>query len=124
MRVSSSPDLYIDYSFICLIPKKKGAAHANDFRPISLINSIQKIISKVLSNRLGVMHETISTSQSAFLKDRLLLDSFVTANELVAWDSYKAVEGVGVKVDFEKAYDKVSWEFLFKIMNWLGFGEK
>lgn len=70
------------------------------------------------------MHEIISTSKSVFLKGRLLLDSFVTPNELVASGSNKEVEGVGVKMDFEKAYDKVSWHFLFKIMNWLDLNEK
>lgn len=42
----------IDYTFICLAPKKKGALRANDYRPISLPNGIQKILSKVLANGL------------------------------------------------------------------------
>ncbi len=64
-----------------------------------------------------VMHEVISTSQTTFLKGRLLPVSFVTTTELVAQGGSKiAVEEVGVKEDFKKAYDKVSWDFLFKIM--------
>ncbi len=42
----------IDYAHICLVPKKEGAKAANDFRAICLINCVQKIISKVLANRL------------------------------------------------------------------------
>lgn len=43
-----------DYSFVCLIPKKEGTHKAKEYRPISLINGIQKIISKVLANRLAL----------------------------------------------------------------------
>ncbi len=58
----------IDYSHICLVPKK-GAKTTNDFRPICLINSVEKIISKILANRLEkVMDKIISPSQTAFLK--------------------------------------------------------
>lgn len=111
----------IDYSFVCLVLKKEGARKAGDFRPISLINGVQKIISKVLANRLrDALQEIISPSQSAFLKRRNILDSFVTASELVGWGTKYGVEGVGVKVDFEKAYDRVNWGYLRKVMGWLG----
>ncbi len=82
----------MDYSFLCLIPKKEGAVTANDFRPISLINGVQKIISKVLANRLErVMDDIISPSQAAFLKNRYILDSFITASEIISW-SHKSGE--------------------------------
>ncbi len=42
----------MDYSYICLVPKKEGVNTASDFRPISLINGVQKIISKVVANKL------------------------------------------------------------------------
>lgn len=59
----------LDYAYICLVPKKEDANSASDFRPISLINGVSKIISKVLSNRLeGVMKNIISPTQAAFLK--------------------------------------------------------
>ncbi len=115
----------LDYSHICLIPKKEGAKTANDFRPICLINSVQKIISKVLANRLEKkMSMIISPSQTAFLKGRLILDSFVTASELVSWGSKVNTEAVGIKADFEKAFDRVNWVFLRNILKWLGANEK
>ncbi|OAY62569.1 LINE-1 retrotransposable element ORF2 protein [Ananas comosus] len=114
-----------DFSFVCLIPKKEGACHANDFRPICLMNGIQKIISKVLANRIATVLPTIiSSSQSAFIKDRLLADSFVTASELLNWCAKSGKECVSIKVDFEKAYDNVRWSFLQSILRWLGFSEK
>ncbi len=112
----------IDYSFVCLIPKKEGPTRANDFRPVCLINGIQKIISKVLANRLApVLHPLISQCQSAFLKGRSISDAFATAAEIVGWTSRAKIEGVGVKVDFEKAYDSINWSFLGKILEWWGF---
>ncbi len=116
---------HIDYTYVCLIPKKEGASRANDFRPISLLNGLQKIISKVLANRLSpVLHKLISHNQSAFLKGRSILDAFATASELVGWCSKNSVEGVGVKTDFEKAYDKLNWAFLRKVLEWWGFDNK
>lgn len=121
-KLSTDP---IDYTYICLIPKKEGAKQASEFRPISLLNGIQKIISKVSANRLEtVMSDLVSPSQSAFLKGRNITDAFVTARELLAWASRSGAEGVGVKVDFEKAYDKIFWPFLFRCLHWWGFDDK
>lgn len=121
-RLSTDP---INYSFICLIPKKEGAERASDYRPISLLNGIQKILSKVLANRLElIMNDLISPSQSVFLKGRSISDAFVAVSEILGWGSKKAIEGVALKVDFEKAYDRISWAFLFQILNWWGFDTK
>ncbi len=118
-RCSTGP---IDYSYICLVPKTEGPSKAKDFRPICLLNGLQKIISKVLANRLSPVLQTyIGHNQSAFLKGRNIFDAFATACELVGWSSRHKIEGVGVKVDFEKAYDKLNWAFLAKIMEWWGF---
>ncbi len=114
-----------DYTYLCLIPKKDGVVKANDFRPISLLNGIQKIISKVLANILTpILHNLISHTQSIFLKGRNISDVFATACELLGWSNRSKNEGVGVKVDFEKASDKLNWAFLHRIMIWWGFGER
>ncbi len=97
----------IDYSHICLVPKSEGATTANDNRPICLINCVQKIISMVLVNRLvGEMHKIISPSH--FLKGGFILDSYVTACELISWGVREHIECVGIKADFEKAFDRVN----------------
>lgn len=104
-RLSTAP---IDYTYICLIPKKEGAERANDFRPISLLNGIQKILSKVLANWLQlVLNDLISPSQSTFFKGRNISDAYVAVFELIGWGIKKAIEGVSVKVDFEKAFDRI-----------------
>ena len=61
--------------FIALIPKKNGASNIRDFRPISLVGSVYKILAKVLANRLKeVLDQLISESQNSFVGGRQILD--------------------------------------------------
>ncbi|RVW14714.1 LINE-1 retrotransposable element ORF2 protein [Vitis vinifera] len=93
-------------SFIVLLPKKSLTKDISDFRPISLITSLYKIIAKVLSGRLrGVLHETIHSTQGAFVQGRQILDAVLIANEVVDEKRRSGEEGVVFKIDFEKAYD-------------------
>ncbi|XP_071718854.1 uncharacterized protein [Rutidosis leptorrhynchoides] len=71
-------------SFVTLVPKKSDPITINDFRPISLIGSFYKIVAKILSNRLRkVIPRLIGSEQSAFLKDRYILDGILVANESI-----------------------------------------
>nr|CAN83685.1 hypothetical protein VITISV_003813 [Vitis vinifera] len=94
----------------------------SDFRPISLITSFYKIIAKVLSGRLrGVLHETIHSTQGAFVQGRQILDLVLIANEIVDERRRSGEEGVVFKIDFEKAYDHVRWDFLDQVLEKKGF---
>ncbi|RVX12865.1 LINE-1 retrotransposable element ORF2 protein [Vitis vinifera] len=95
-------------SFIVLLPKKSMSRRSSDFRPISLITSLYKIIAKVLVGRLrGVLHETIHSTQGAFVQGRQILDAVLIANEIVDEKRRSGEEGIVFKIDFEKAYDHV-----------------
>nr|GEY83678.1 putative RNA-directed DNA polymerase, eukaryota, reverse transcriptase zinc-binding domain protein [Tanacetum cinerariifolium] len=111
--------------FIALIPKILDANLVKDFRPISLIGSIYKISAKVLTNRLvGVLREIVNEVQSAFIADRQILDGPFILNEVIKWCKVKKKQALSFKVDFEKAYDSVRWDFLDDILCKFGFDDK
>ena len=74
----------LNNTFIALIPKVDSPQRLNDFRPISLVDSLYKILLKVLANRLrSMMGYVVSDSQSAFIKGRQILDGILVTNEVV-----------------------------------------
>lgn len=112
-------------SFITLIPKIANPIHINDFRPISLIGMQYKIIAKVLANRLSkVIDKVVSKEQSAFISGRCILDGSLMLSEIMSWYKTKKRNLMLIKVDFEKAFDTISWKFLDHILSSLGFGNK
>ena len=115
----------LNATFIALIPKKNNASNIHDFRPISLVGSLYKILAKVLANRLKVvLDQLISESQNSFVGGRQILDSVLIANECVDSRVKSKIPGVICKLDIEKAYDNVNWEALLKLLKKMGFGEK
>lgn len=97
----------------------------SDYRPISLGNVVSRILSKVIANRLKlVLPNVISDAQSAFVPDCLITDNTTVAYELLHRMRNKRKGKVGqmaVKLYISKAYDRVEWVFLQKIMLKLGF---
>ena len=109
-------------TFIALISKKNGASNIQDFRPISLVGSVYKILAKVLANRLKeVLEQLISESQNSFVGDRQILDSVLIVNECVDSRMKSKIAGVICKLDIEKAYDHVNWEALLDLLKRMGF---
>jgi len=109
-------------SFLCLIPKVENPQQFGEFRPISLVGCLYKIISKALSIRLKkVISKVIDGRQSAFLEGRGLLDSVLVANEVLEEYKRKRKSCVLFKVDYEKAYDSVSWDFIYYMLWRMGF---
>ncbi|GJU88230.1 RNA-directed DNA polymerase, eukaryota, reverse transcriptase zinc-binding domain protein [Tanacetum coccineum] len=93
-------------SFIALIPKTHDSKLVKDFRPISLIGSLYKIIANILANRLViVMGNLVNEVQSAFIENRQILDGPFILNEVIQWCKAKKKQSMIFKVDFEKAFD-------------------
>lgn len=115
----------LNSSFITLVPKKENPMGLLDFRPISLVGSVYKVLTKVLSKRLkAVLPSVISETQSAFLRGRNILDGVLIANKVVnGWKKSKK-KGVIIKLHFEKAYDSVNWGCLHSMLLNFGFGSR
>ena len=99
----------LNTTFLVLIPKKGGAEELGDFRPISLVGGLYKLLAKVLANRIkNVVGKVVSSDQNAFVMDRQILDASLIANEVI--DSWKkrGEKGLICKLDIEKAYDSVN----------------
>jgi len=95
-------------SFIVLIPKVTNPQALDEYRPISLIGCIYKIVAKLLANRMKkIMPLIIDERQSAFMEGRHLLQSVLIANEVVDEATRRQKPCIIFKVDYEKAYDSV-----------------
>jgi hypothetical protein len=108
---SKLPACFHSY-FVALIQKISHPQKIGDFRPIYLLESLYKLLAKVLVNRLGkMMNSIISRNQSTIIKSRSLVDGVVAVNEVVDFAKRTKKECVILKVNFKKAYDSVSWSF-------------
>ncbi|KAL4282967.1 hypothetical protein GQ457_16G007830 [Hibiscus cannabinus] len=116
-------DKSVNHSFITLIPKVSCPKKIDDFRPISLVNSLYKILAKVLSKRLdGCLEEVIGVTQFAFLKGKQILDCSFIANEVIDDLKRRKREVVVFKADFRKAYDSVAGFFWILLWSVWGLG--
>ena len=118
----------INKTYITLVPKTKSPTKITEYRPISLCNVVYKLISKVLANRLKVtLPQLITENQSVFLSERLITDNVLVAFEVMHYLEHKR-DGkdcyMAVKLDMSKAYDRVEWGFIEKVMERMGFHER
>ncbi|KAL6334230.1 hypothetical protein AAG906_007477 [Vitis piasezkii] len=107
------------------VPSLDGIEDLKDFRPISLVGILYKLLAKVLANRLKkVMGKIVSKSQNTFVEGRQILDASLIANEAI--DSMQKSESGDIlcKLDIGKVYDHVNWSFLLWLLERMGFGAK
>lgn len=115
----------LNASFIVLVPKKSNPTSLDDYRPISLIGCLYKILAKLLANRLRkVIGSVISNTQTAFLSGRQILDGVLALNEAIHDLKERNRSGFILKADFSKAFDCVSWNYLDSVQEAMGFGQK
>lgn len=120
-------DLYrireVNETLIVLIPKIDNPSHLKHFRPLSLCNVIYKILIKVITNHLkDVMPMLVSPNQCSFVMERQSSGNIILAQE--AFHSTCVMRGqkgfMAIKVDLEKAYDRLSWSFTTDILRDVG----
>ena len=109
---------------IKLIEKKNSDKRfLSNWRPISLINVDTKILSKVLAKRLErILPSIIHHSQSAYVKGRYIGDGIRVIDDLFDYTTYFDLPGLLVTIDFEKAFDSVDWDYMWKVLEAFNFG--
>ena len=115
----------LNSTFLVLIPKREDAVDLKDFRPISLIGGLYKILAKVLANKLKmVVGKVVSEAQNAFVEGRQTLDAALVANKVVNSILRRKEYGLLCKLNIKEEYDHIDWDFLLGVMTKMGFGSK
>ncbi|CAN1246312.1 Transposon TX1 uncharacterized 149 kDa protein [Linum grandiflorum] len=115
----------INHTWLTLIPKVPNATSMSQIRPIGLCQMLYKIISKLLASRLAaVLPSVISNTQNGFVPNRAISENVIIAHEVMHYLKRKKSgkkHFMAVKLDMEKAYDRIEWDYLFFIMRCFGF---
>lgn len=108
-----------------MVPKEPNAVRLEIFRPLAMTNCSFKIFSKCCTNRFGpVCDDIILQNQTAFMKGRFIMESIVTAHEIVHSLASSKLSGFVFKLDYEKAYDMINRDFIFEVLSSRGFSPK
>ena len=112
-------------SIINCIPKgDKPRQYLKNWRPISLLTVLYKLLSSVLANRIkAVLDFLISRSQCGFIQGCYIGEATRLIYDVMNYTENKQIDGLLMLIDFEKAFDSISWNFLYNVLEYLGFGK-
>jgi len=112
----------INKGLITLIPKSGDHAKFGNWCPITLLGSLYKILAKTLARRLqAFLLNVIRPGQTGFVEGRSILDNTFLAQEAQDWAEESNQDLVLLLLDFEKAFDRIEWGFLFEALAKLDF---
>lgn len=116
---------FMGIGLVKLIYKRKGdIADLKNYRPITMLNTDFKILSKILANRLKkILPNIIQTNQAYAIPGRDITDTISSIRDVVSYMITEKKSGYVISLDLEKAFDRVEHEYLFRILQQFGFGD-
>lgn len=122
-RTHKLPESFLTAILIVLPKKDRDPLKPTSYRPISLLNMDYKIIAGILSNRLSkYLPKLIHMDQTGFTKNRQSADNVTWLLSMIHLAQKREEMSVAVALDAEKAFDRLEWDFLFKVLEKYGFG--
>lgn len=107
----------------CLPKGDKPRQFLKNWRPITLLNVLYKLISGCISYRIkSTLDLLISNTQTGFIQGRYIGENTRFIYDLMSYTEINNLPGLLMLIDFEKAFDSVSWSFLYKVLHFFGFG--
>ena len=107
----------------CLPKPNKSPFYLKNWRPISLLNVIYKLASSVIASRLKkVLHKLVHDDQKGFISGRFIGENIRIIYDILFETKQQEIPGLLLSVDFQQAFDSVSWKFIAKTLDYFNFG--
>ena len=108
---------------VCIPKENKCRNNLKNWRPITLLNTIYKIASGSIASRIkNVLDKLIATEQTGLIKDRYIGENTRLVYDLLQFTEEQNIPGLLLLIDFEKAFDSLSWSFIHKVLQFFNFG--
>ena len=115
---------HLNSTLICLIPKFAKPETISQFRPIGLCNTLYKIVTKILVLRLkSFLSDLIHPFQASFIPGRKASDNIILVQEIIhSMNTSKSKVGnMAIKINLEKAFDRLKWSFIHQALIFFNF---
>ena len=107
----------------CIPKPNKSRHYLKNWRPISLLNVVYKLASTVIANRLKtILDNVINEDQKGFISGRFIGENIRLIYDILYETKNQDIPGLLLSIDFQQAFDSISWKFVSKTLDYFNFG--